>query len=152
MDSADQANGNKTFGDSIDIRTHGLGPAHANPTGPVVKSGTVNFQQSGSILQITNSPNAVIHWQGFSIDRGELTRFIQQNPQSAVLNRVIGASPSAMIFPAFTASFAGAVTSTRRSGVLVSAISTVAPAARITSPLGVVMTPLLPTFGAMRYT
>ncbi len=27
MDAADEANGNKTFGDSIDIRTHGLGPA-----------------------------------------------------------------------------------------------------------------------------
>ena len=27
MDAAYEANGNKTFGDSIDIRTHGLGPA-----------------------------------------------------------------------------------------------------------------------------
>src|SRR6185436_612087 len=62
-----------------------------------VKSGTATFQQSGGVLQITNSPNAVIHWQGFSIDRGELTRFIQQNPQSAVLNRVTGASPSAIL-------------------------------------------------------
>ncbi|MCC7487674.1 MAG: filamentous hemagglutinin N-terminal domain-containing protein, partial [Burkholderiales bacterium] len=72
-------------------------PAHANPTGPVVKRGTATFQQSGGVLHITNSPNAVIHWQGFSIDRGELTRFLQQHAQSAVLNRVTGGSPSAIL-------------------------------------------------------
>ena len=43
--------------------THGASPVHANPTGPAVKHGTATFQQSGGILQITNSPNAVIHWQ-----------------------------------------------------------------------------------------
>src|SRR5262245_4601367 len=73
------------------------GAARANPTGPTVTSGSASFQQSGSVLSITNSPNAIINWRSFSIDRGELTRFIQQSPSSAVLNRVTGVNPSTIL-------------------------------------------------------
>ena len=73
------------------------GTALANPTGPTVKSGSVTFQQSGNVLQITNSPNAIINWQGFSIGQNEVTRFVQQSQASAVLNRVVGANPSAIL-------------------------------------------------------
>ena len=38
-----------------------------------------------------------INWQGFSIDSGELTRFIQPSAASAVLNRVTGTDPSAIL-------------------------------------------------------
>ena len=41
-------------------------------------------------ITVTNTPGAIIHWQSFSIDRGELTRFVQQNAASAVLNRITG--------------------------------------------------------------
>ncbi len=71
--------------------------AQANPTAPTVVHGTASFQQAGSILNITNSPNAIINWGSFSISAGELTRFIQQSGASAVLNRVIGQDPSAIL-------------------------------------------------------
>jgi len=70
---------------------------HANPTGPTVVHGTALFQQTGNVLQVTNSPNAIIHWQSFSIGAGEITRFIQQSGASAVLNRVVGQNPSAIL-------------------------------------------------------
>ncbi|OGA17319.1 MAG: hypothetical protein A3I63_04645, partial [Betaproteobacteria bacterium RIFCSPLOWO2_02_FULL_66_14] len=46
---------------------------------------------------VTNSPNAIINWQGFSIGTGEITRFQQQSAASAVLNRVVGQDPSAIL-------------------------------------------------------
>ena len=71
--------------------------ALANPTGPAVVNGAVSFQQSGNLLQITNSPNAIINWQSFSIGASEITRFLQQSASSAVLNRVISQNPSAIL-------------------------------------------------------
>ena len=73
------------------------GGALANPTGPTVTHGTAVFQQSGNVLQITNSPNAIINWQGFSIGVNELTCFIQNSAVSAVLNRVITQHPSQIL-------------------------------------------------------
>jgi len=73
------------------------GGALANPTGPAVKHGTAAFQQSGNVLRITNSPNAIINWQGFSIGVNELTCFIQNSAASAVLNRVITQHPSQIL-------------------------------------------------------
>ncbi|MCK5924758.1 MAG: filamentous hemagglutinin N-terminal domain-containing protein, partial [Methylococcales bacterium] len=46
---------------------------------------------------ITNTPNAIINWGQFNISPTEITKFIQQNPQSAVLNRVIGQDPSKIL-------------------------------------------------------
>jgi filamentous hemagglutinin family protein len=71
--------------------------AIANPTAPTVVHGSAAFQQHGSLLQITNSPNTIINWGGFSIGAGEITRFIQQSSASAVLNRVIGQDPSSIL-------------------------------------------------------
>jgi filamentous hemagglutinin family protein len=62
----------------------------ANPTGPTVVSGSASFAAQGNALTITNSHNAIINWQGFSIGINELTRFLQPSVASAVLNRVIG--------------------------------------------------------------
>jgi filamentous hemagglutinin family protein len=70
-------------------------PALANPTGPQVVSGAASIQRPDArSLSITNTPGTIINWQGFSIGAGELTRFIQQSPSSAVLNRVVGADIS----------------------------------------------------------
>ncbi len=69
----------------------------ANPTGAAVTNGQVSFHQQGNLLQITNSPNAIINWQSFSIGANELTRFVQQSASSAVLNRVMGQNPSAIL-------------------------------------------------------
>ncbi len=68
----------------------GVGGAMANPTNATVVNGTATIELDGSILQITNSPGAIINWQDFSISQDEITRFIQQSANSAVLNRVTG--------------------------------------------------------------
>ncbi|MBI2312471.1 MAG: filamentous hemagglutinin N-terminal domain-containing protein [Betaproteobacteria bacterium] len=71
--------------------------AYANPTGPAVVAGQASFATQGNLLSITNSPNSIINWQGFSIAGNEVTRFIQQSASSAVLNRVVGIDPSTIL-------------------------------------------------------
>jgi filamentous hemagglutinin family protein len=71
--------------------------ALANPTGANVVRGTAAIHQAGNLLQITNSPNAIINWQSFSIGANEITRFLQQSSSSAVLNRVITQNPSTIL-------------------------------------------------------
>ncbi len=71
--------------------------ALANPVNPTVVNGTATFATAGNILNITNSHNAIINWGSFSIGVNELTRFIQPSALSAVLNRVIGQDPSAIL-------------------------------------------------------
>ena len=73
------------------------GTALANPANPQVVHGTAGFSQAGNILTVTNAPNTIINWGSFSINAGELTRFVQQSANSAVLNRVIGQDPSAIL-------------------------------------------------------
>src|SRR5262249_13798210 len=51
----------------------------------------------GNVLTVTNTPGAVINWQGFSIGANELTKFIQQSAASSVLNRVVGVDPSLIL-------------------------------------------------------
>ena len=74
-----------------------VGQAQANPTNPTVVSGAATFATSGKTLNVTNTPGAVINWQGFTVKADELTRFIQQNANSAVLNRVTSQEVSAML-------------------------------------------------------
>ncbi len=62
----------------------------ANPTGGTVSSGSASFASSGNTLTVTNSANAIINWQSFSIGVNEITRFLQSSASSAVLNRVVG--------------------------------------------------------------
>ena len=74
-----------------------FGAVQAAPATPQVVSGQATFQQNGNVFSITNTPNAVINWQSFSINAGEITRFIQQSSDSAVLNRIIGQDPSRIL-------------------------------------------------------
>jgi len=62
-----------------------------------VVNGQVSFVNQGNALTIINSPGSIINWQGFSIDQNEVTRFIQQNPNSTVLNRIVGQDPSRIL-------------------------------------------------------
>src|SRR6266853_650783 len=64
----------------------------ANPTGGSVGSGSASFASSGNTLTITNSANAIINWQSFSIGVNEITRFVQSSASSSVLNRVVGSN------------------------------------------------------------
>jgi hypothetical protein len=76
------------------------GGAAANPTGANVVAGKADLSTSGKTLTVTNAPGTIINWQGFSIAPDELTRFIQQGANSAVLNRVVGQDPSSLLGPA----------------------------------------------------
>jgi len=69
----------------------------ANGDDPVVIEGQASFSSSAKELIISNDPGTIIHWQGFSINAGETTRFIQLNAASSVLNRVIGPDPSLLL-------------------------------------------------------
>ncbi|MDP2761147.1 MAG: YDG domain-containing protein, partial [Sideroxyarcus sp.] len=91
------------------------GQAQANGTDPAVVAGQAGFSTQGSTLSITNSPGAIINWQGFSIGASETTRFIQQSAASSVLNRVIGPDPS-VIFGTLTSN--GRVFLINPSGIL----------------------------------
>ena len=72
--------------------------AQANPTGATVVNGQVSFAQpNANTFSITNSPNAIINWQGFDIGAGELTQFLQQNAKSSVLNRVTSGNASTIL-------------------------------------------------------
>ena len=74
-----------------------FGAAQANPALPQVVNGQATFNQQGNIFTITNTPNTIINWQSFSIHAGEITRFVQQNGNSAVLNRITGQDPSKIL-------------------------------------------------------
>ncbi|MBI3223120.1 MAG: filamentous hemagglutinin N-terminal domain-containing protein, partial [Nitrosomonadales bacterium] len=73
------------------------GSASANPYGATVVNGQASFATAGSTLTVTNTPGAIINWQGFSIGSNEITRFVQQSASSAVLNRVISGNPSSIL-------------------------------------------------------
>jgi len=72
-------------------------PLAAAPTGGVVTSGTATITagQQTIIRQYTN--NAIINWNSFGINPGELVQFIQPSALSAVLNRVVGTDPSLIL-------------------------------------------------------
>ncbi len=72
--------------------------SHANPDGAQFDPTQVSIDTATpGVTTVTNSPNAIIQWQNFSIAQNELTQFIQQNGQSAVLNRIIGQNPSEIL-------------------------------------------------------
>src|SRR5262245_14952203 len=90
--------------------------AHANPSGPVVTSGSATFTTSGNTLIINNSPNTIIRWTGgFSNSVGEAIRFDQLNAASRVLNRDVSGNPSEILG---SLSSNGRVYILNRSGIL----------------------------------
>lgn len=69
--------------------------ALANPSGGQVVAGQAQIIQNGITTTIQQqSQRAVIEWQNFSIDSGELTQFLQNNSNAAVLNKVVSSLPS----------------------------------------------------------
>lgn len=72
--------------------------ARANPMGGNVVAGSANISQSGPTTTVHQSSNrSVINWQQFSIGAGETTRFVLPSSSAAVLNRVTGNNPSAIL-------------------------------------------------------
>jgi filamentous hemagglutinin family protein len=82
---------------AVSLAALGICTASANPAGESVAWGQATFSRQGNILTITNSPNTIINWPNFSIQAGELTRFIQQSGASSVLNRITGQDPSQIL-------------------------------------------------------
>ncbi|MFA9216435.1 MAG: filamentous hemagglutinin N-terminal domain-containing protein, partial [Sphingomonadaceae bacterium] len=71
--------------------------ASAAPVDPLVRHGTATFAVNGNVYSVSNSPGAIIDWRQFNVAPGELLRFLQQDAQSTVLNRVTGADPSQIL-------------------------------------------------------
>jgi filamentous hemagglutinin family protein len=70
---------------------------NANPIGEQVMHGDVSFVRNGNDLIITQgSDRAIINWQDFSNNVGEITEFIQPSSLSATLNRVVSGNPSSL--------------------------------------------------------
>ena len=65
-------------------------PSFANGLqGMDVISGKAHMEVNGATTTIKNSPNAILNWQSFNINKGDLVQFIQENKNSAVFNKVV---------------------------------------------------------------
>lgn len=66
----------------------------ALPEGLHVLQGDVRVEEVGTSLQIETSDRALLEWESFSLDAGEITRFLQPSASATVLNKVVGLHPS----------------------------------------------------------
>ncbi|MHB0918599.1 MAG: two-partner secretion domain-containing protein [Thiobacillus sp.] len=72
--------------------------AFAQPVGGVVVNGGATIQNSAGNTTINQSTqNAVINWQSFDIEAGQVVQFVQPNTSSVTLNRVVGGDPSSIL-------------------------------------------------------
>ena len=67
------------------------------PAGASVAFGNAKIATVGNGMTVTNSPNAILNWQSFSIGQNSAVRFVQQSAASSVLNRVTGTDPSTIL-------------------------------------------------------
>lgn len=77
------------------------GPAAVLPSGLQVVQGQASAAVNGNRMTVTNSANAILNWQKFSIGSGQAVQFVQPSAASRVLNRVTGSDPS-QIFGSLT--------------------------------------------------
>lgn len=84
--------------DAIGLTFFGAISLFANPSNGNVVSGQAEIQNptSQSCL-IKASDRTIIEWDSFSIQKGEITQFIQPTSESTVLNRVSGQDPSSIL-------------------------------------------------------
>jgi len=74
----------------------GAPAASTLPTGLQVVQGQATQALQGNTLTVTNSPNAILSWQSFSIGSAAQVYFSQASAASKVLNRVTGSDPSSL--------------------------------------------------------
>jgi filamentous hemagglutinin family protein len=132
---------------SVAVASVIAGAAYGNPTGPSVAAGSASFSTSGNTLSITNAPGTIINWQQFSIRPDEITRFIQANAASAVLNRVTGQESSQLLGQLLSN---GRVFLVNPNGVTVGAGAVIDTAGFVASSLGISNADFLA--GRMRFT
>jgi filamentous hemagglutinin family protein len=70
--------------------------AQTLPSGMAVVRGQAAVNVNGNRMTVTNSTDAVLNWQSFSIGSGQSVRFDQPSSSSRVLNRVVGSDPSSI--------------------------------------------------------
>ena len=79
----------------------GAGPAGAAapvlPTGLTVANGQAQVAVDGGRMTVTNSAQAILNWNSFSIGAGNGVYFQQPTASSQVLNRVTGSDPSSIL-------------------------------------------------------
>jgi filamentous hemagglutinin family protein len=70
----------------------------ALPLGEQVVSGQVAVSRPDSRRMVINqgSASAIVNWNNFSVGAGEHVNIVQPGPESVILNRVVGSSPSAI--------------------------------------------------------
>lgn len=111
------------------------GVLFANPNGGQVTNGQISITEAAGLTTINQTgTHGIIHWQDFSINAGEVTRFIQPGPSSATLNRVVGGVPSNLHG---TLSANGAVYLINPSGILVGPAGRINTAGFVASTLDV---------------
>lgn len=73
--------------------------ALAGPTGGTVIAGQVSIGQPDPLTTLVqqSSQNAVVNWQQFNVGGQELVQFIQPSASAAILNRIVGGSPSEIL-------------------------------------------------------
>lgn len=73
--------------------------ALAGPTGGAVIAGQVHIGQPDALTTLVQqaSQNAVINWQQFNVGGQELVQFVQPSASAAILNRIVGGSPSEIL-------------------------------------------------------
>ena len=62
--------------------------------GAKIKRGDVSFSQDGNTLRVRASNGAIIEYNRFSVEAGQVMQFIQPSATSRVLNRVTGSELS----------------------------------------------------------
>ena len=70
------------------------GPLFAQPINMQVVDGKANATKDGLQFTVDASDGAILHWDSFSIARGETTSFRLPSAEAAVLNRVVGLNPT----------------------------------------------------------
>ena len=73
--------------------------AFAGPTGGTVIAGEVNIGQPDVLTTLVqqNSQTAVVNWQQFNVAGQEMVQFVQPSASAAILNRIVGGSPSEIL-------------------------------------------------------
>ncbi|SFK09419.1 GLUG motif-containing protein [Methylocapsa palsarum] len=110
--------------------------AQSLPTGGRAVSGSVTISPtSGNTLNIRqSSQGAIVNWQGFSIGQGNTVNIHQPGSSSALLNRVIGSTPSTI---AGQLNAIGQVYLVNPNGVAITKTGVVRAAGFVASTLGV---------------
>ena len=71
---------------------------YALPMGAQVVAGQVNVAQSGAAMTLTQgTKNAIVNWQSFNLGAGENLRLAQSGADAALLARVTGGDPTALL-------------------------------------------------------